>query len=343
VSGPAVASPTLAGASAIRIGFQVWSQFCQWDELMAAGVAIEQAGFHSLWANDHFVPAVGGKRGAGDLPRGPVFEGWIVLAGWATRTRRVELGSLVSGVGYRNPALLVKMATALDHLSGGRANLGLGAGWLEVEHRAFGFAFPSLRERLDRLEEAAAICRGLLDGESVTFDGRWYRAAGAVNDPPPRRGRLPLVVGGSGERRTLAIVARYADVWSADGGDPETLAHKGRALDAHCRRAGRDPATVRRTCGQPPVLIRRSRQRAVAELAAIYRHHGVNRQEATELASRSPFASTVDVVAGRLWDLARVGMEEVVFDWPAPFDQATLDALAGPVQDLLRQWTLEGN
>src|SRR5262245_25784964 len=140
----------------MRIGFQVWGQFAGWDELMAAGERIDQLGFDSLWSNDHLMPATV------DGASGPVFDGWMTLAAWAERTRHVTLGCLVSSVSYRSPTIVVKMATALDHASGGRAVLGIGAGWHATEHRAFGFELPSVGERLDRLEEAAAICRQML-------------------------------------------------------------------------------------------------------------------------------------------------------------------------------------
>ncbi len=310
-----------------RIGVQVWGQYASWQELMAAGRDVEAAGLHSLWSNDHFLPLVAGPDGARAAPRGPIVEGWSLLAGWAATTSRVSLGCLVSGAGYRNPGLLVKQASAFDHLSAGRMTLGLGAGWFEAEHHAFGFTFPTLRERLVRLEEAAAICRGLLDGEVVTFEGRWYSAAGAVNDPPPLQPRLPLLIGGSGERRTLPIVARYADVWSADGGEPETIARKQVILDAACEAAGRDPRSVRRTAGLPPPLVRDDETEARAVLAGVLERHGLSSAEATAVAADDPLAGSMDTLRRRLEAYRAAGVEEVMFDWPPPFDGRTLEAL----------------
>jgi F420-dependent oxidoreductase-like protein len=319
----------------LRIGFQVWAQFVSWDELMAAGRLVEALGFDGLWSNDHLVPLAAGPDGVvGDL-EGPIFEGWVVLAGWAAATERIRLGCLVSGAGYRNPALLVKMATSLDHMSGGRMTLGLGAGWFQREHETFGFDLPPLKDRLDRLEDAAAIARGLLDGEAVTHTGSWYRTALARNDPAPVQARLPLLIGGSGERRTLRIVARYADAWSADGGDPETLLHKNGVLDDHCRAIGRDPRAIRRTAGQPPALIRASRDDAVAALAEVLARHGVPWSTALAAAFDSPFVGSVDEVVAALDGIARAGIEEVMFDLPLPADRQTLDALAGPVRTRL--------
>src|SRR5262245_60541045 len=131
---------------AIGIGLQVWASHTSWPELMTAGRAIDGAGFETLWSNDHFVPALGPEAVTGPVD-GPIFDGWSVLFGWAAVTQRIRLGCLVSGAGYRNPGLLVRMATTLDHASAGRAMLGLGAGWHEREHRMYGFAFPGVRER----------------------------------------------------------------------------------------------------------------------------------------------------------------------------------------------------
>ncbi len=245
-----------------------------WADLMAAGERIESMGFSSLFANDHMMPVLGDADGPVVGDQGPVFEGWMTLAGWAARTSRVPLGTMVSAVGYRNVGLTVKMATALDHASGGRAMLGIGAGWHEPEIDAFGYEPLSLGDRISRLDEAAHVARQMLDGESVRHDGRWIRANGMRNDPAPVRGRMPLLVAGSGERRTLRIVARDADIWNGEG-MPEVYAHKsdgagrlvcgGRARStvhsadrghpaglhpAHTRGrrgcVGRDPRTIRR-------------------------------------------------------------------------------------------------
>ena len=243
-------------ADRLRIGFQVWGQYVTWDELMSIGADIDGLGFDDLWSNDHFLPLAAGTEGADGGLVGPVFEGWSILFGWAAVTRNARMGCLVSGAGYRNPALLVKMATALDHATGGRAGLGLGGGWFEPEHRAYGWAFPPLGQRIDRFGEAARICRGLLDGKSVSAAGEWFSVDGARNDPPPVHARLPLVVGGSGEKRTLRIVAETADIWNADSDTPESFARRNGILDEHCRDVGRDPSTIERTVGLPPVLIR---------------------------------------------------------------------------------------
>jgi alkanesulfonate monooxygenase SsuD/methylene tetrahydromethanopterin reductase-like flavin-dependent oxidoreductase (luciferase family) len=320
--------------SPLRIGFQAWGQFVGWEELMAMGRRIDELCFDSLWSNDHLLPVAGGGPVALEMDRGPVWDGWMTLAGWAERTHRVTLGCLVSGAAYRNPGLLVRMATALDHASGGRAILGLGAGWHAREHRAFGFTFPSLGERLDRLEEAARICRQLLDGEAADVAGTWYSAQGARNEPSSLQDRLPLVIGGSGERRTLPIVAALADIWNGEG-DVETYARKSARLDELCRGLGRDPGSLRRTVGLPPPLVRHDREEAVALQADRLARHGLAAEAAWAAAEASPFVGPMaDVVAG-LRAYAAAGASEVIFDWPPPADEPTLEALAGPVRDAL--------
>ena len=325
----------LATTTRLRLGFQVWSQYVSWPELMAIGHEIDELGFDELWSNDHFFPQA--AAGVGELGQldGPVIEGWSILFGWAGLTRRARMGCLVSGAGYRNPGLLVKMATALDHATGGRAALGLGAGWFEREHRAFGFEFPPLGQRLDRLGEAAAISRGLLDGSSVTYDGTWFTAVDARNDPPPLQARLPLAIGGSGEKRTLRIVAEHADIWNADQDSPESFQRRSGILDEHCGAVGRDPASIERTAGLPAPCIRPTREAAIEALAEILQHQAMPREAALEMATGSPFAGPVDMVVEGLRRYRDAGLEAVMFDWPAPFDRPTLEALAGPVRAAL--------
>jgi F420-dependent oxidoreductase-like protein len=311
----------------ISIGLQVWASSVSWPDLMAAGRAIDALPFETLWSNDHFVPALGQESVVGRVD-GPIFEGWAVLGGWAATTSRIRLGCLVSSVSYRNPALLVKMATALDHASNGRALLGIGAGWHEREHAMFGFPFPAVGQRLDRLEEAAAISRAMLDGAPVTTAGTWFATQDAVNDPPPLQHRMPLVIGGSGERRTLRIVARYADWWNADGNDPAEFARLSGVLDEHCSVVGRDPRAIRRTASQPPPLFRPTVREAQRDLAAILQRHGLAPDVARDVAAASPYAGPASAAADRLAELHDAGASLAVFDWMAPFDPPTLEALA---------------
>ncbi|HET9729082.1 MAG TPA: LLM class F420-dependent oxidoreductase, partial [Acidimicrobiia bacterium] len=212
------------------------------DRTLALALAAEQSGFESVWVMDHFwqLPALGG-------PDEPILEAYTLLGALAARTERVQLGTLVTGVVYRNPALLAKMVTTLDVISHGRAILGIGAGWYEPEHLGMGFGFPSDRERLDRLEEAVQICRAILRNERPTFNGRYYTTDDARNVPAPiREGGPKIMIGGSGERRTLKLVAQYADQCNVSGG-PETLRHKLAVLDSHCQAVGRDRSEITTT------------------------------------------------------------------------------------------------
>jgi alkanesulfonate monooxygenase SsuD/methylene tetrahydromethanopterin reductase-like flavin-dependent oxidoreductase (luciferase family) len=321
--------------SSLAIGFQVWGQHTTWDALMAAGRSIDEHGFEFLFSNDHLLPVPGPGDDPDAGPTGPILDGWMALAGWAGVTRRATLGCLVSGAGYRNPGLLVKLAATLDDATGGgRAVLGLGAGWFEREHRMFGFEYPAIGARLDRLEAQAAAIRGLLDGQEVTVAGRWVTMDRAFVQLGPGA-RVPLLVGGSGERRTLRIVARYADIWNADGGEPGAIARRNALLDGYCAEIGRDPATIRRTVGLGPPLVRGSAGAARQALATILLGQGMRSTAAATVAAGSPFAGTVDDVVRALVDYRAAGVEGVMFDWPAPFDPATLDALAGPVRDRL--------
>jgi alkanesulfonate monooxygenase SsuD/methylene tetrahydromethanopterin reductase-like flavin-dependent oxidoreductase (luciferase family) len=332
--GRGLLGPPPAPNDPIRIGFQVWSMGIAWADLMAAGERIEASGFSSLFANDHMMPVLGDAEGPVVGDEGPVFEGWMTLASWAARTSRIPLGTMVSAVGYRNVGLTVKMATALDHASAGRAMLGIGAGWHEPEIDAFGYEPLSLGDRISRLDEAAGIARRMLDGEAVSHDGRWISAHGMRNEPAPVHGRMPLLIAGSGERRTLRIVARDADIWNGEGA-PEVFAHKVAVLDGWCREVGRDPRSVRRTVGIPPVCIRSTRDAAVDALATILGRFGGSPSQARGWAESSPLAGSAEVVARHLREWRAAGAEEAIIDLPSPIDDETFDTLAGRVMERL--------
>jgi len=202
----------------------------------------ENAGFESVWVMDHFyqLPALGGGTQ-------PMLEGYTLLGALAASTARVRLGTLVTGVTYRNPAMLAKQVTTLDVISGGRAILGIGAAWHDVEHEAMGFDFPPVKERMDRLEEAVQICRAMFREETPTFDGKYYRVHAVHNVPRPiQPGGPPIMIGGSGEKRTLRIVAKYADLCNISG-DAATVRHKLAVLREHCDSVGRDPSEITAT------------------------------------------------------------------------------------------------
>ncbi len=210
------------------------------DRLRSVGEAADEAGFSSLWVMDHFLqlPPLGG-------PGASILEGYVTLGALAAVTKRVELGTLVTGVTYRNPALLAKQIASLDALSGGRIILGIGAAWYDVEHAAYGWDFPPAKQRFERLGEAVAICRGMFDNETFSFTGSHYSVADARVVPRPQR-RIPIMIGGSGEKKTLRMVAELADLCNI-GGTAEVVARKLAILDQHCATVGRDPKEVKRT------------------------------------------------------------------------------------------------
>jgi F420-dependent oxidoreductase-like protein len=210
------------------------------QRLTEAAQAAEASGYSSLWVMDHLLqlPPLGG-------PPAPILEGYVTLGALAAVTAKAELGTLVTGVTYRNPALLAKQIATLDALSGGRAILGIGAAWYDVEHTAYDFSFPPVRERFERLHEAVTICRGMFDDETFTFAGRHHQTTEARVVPRPVR-RIPIMIGGSGERKTLRMVAEMADLCNI-GGTADVVAAKLKVLDGHCADVGRDPAAVKRT------------------------------------------------------------------------------------------------
>jgi F420-dependent oxidoreductase-like protein len=221
------------------------------DQLVQNASAAEEVGFDLVTVMDHFyqIPGVGPEAA-------PMLEAYTTLGGVAARTGTVKLGAMVSGVTYRNPAMLAKQVTTLDIISKGRAVLGLGAAWNEEEHRGYGFEFPVVRERLDRLDEALQVCRLMFTEERPSFEGRYYRIDRALNSPRPiQAGGPKILIGGSGERRTLRLLARFGDIGNWFGTLDE-LKHKKQVFEQHCREVGRDPSEVILTVMAPVVLAR---------------------------------------------------------------------------------------
>lgn len=208
--------------------------------LVDIATTAEASGFTALSVMDHFHQIA--PQGS---PDEPILEAYTALAAIAARTARLELLTLVAGVVYHNPAHLAKQVTTIDLISGGRAILGIGAAWFEQEACAYGFDFPPIGERMDRLEDAVRICRAMFDGPCSTVEGRYHRVDGAFNVPQPLR-RVPIMIGGGGERRTLRLVARHADLCNVIG-DAAVVRHKMEVLRGHCEAEGRDPADIVKT------------------------------------------------------------------------------------------------
>ncbi len=288
------------------------------DQVAGMAVAAETSGFDSIWVMDHLfqIPVVGRLDE-------PMFEAYTLLGALAARTRSARLGALVTGVTYRNPALLAKQVTALDVLSRGRAVLGIGAAWFDQEHRGLGFDFPPLGERFDRLEEALQICRAMFTEDAPSFTGRHYRIDKAVNRPRPvQAGGPPILIGGSGERRTLRLVAQYGDACNLFG-DVATVRHKLTVLDRHCADVGRDPATVSRT--RLGTLI-------IADNAADVQRHADGYRAVRGVDEAGFRAMTTagrpDQVVEQVGELFDAGLDGLIFNLP-PGSDADMVRLAG--------------
>src|SRR2546421_710671 len=225
----------------MRLGLMIEGQEgLTWDRWFRIAERVETLGLEGLWRSDHFFSLMG-------HPERPALECWSSLTALAQRTRRIPFGPLVSPMTFRHPSLLARMAAAVDTLSGGRLVLGLGAGWNDQEHRAFGLPFPPLRERMDRLEEGLEVITRLLRDEPAQFAGRYYQLEGPNPRPKPvQRPRIPVLIGTTSERRMLRIVARYADEWDVPGTiTPAAYRAKRERLAAYCRDINRDPREIR--------------------------------------------------------------------------------------------------
>jgi F420-dependent oxidoreductase-like protein len=207
-----------------------------WSEVVELARHVETTGWDRLYFADHFMPN-------GEDTSGEWTEAWTTLAALAATVPRIQLATLVTGNTYRHPAVLAKMAANIDHISGGRLVLGLGSGWQENEHTAYGISFYSVRERLARLDEACAVIKSLFENEKTNFEGRYYQLKDAPLEPKPVQAHVPLLIGGGGEKVTLRIVAKHADEWNV-WGTPETMRQKGEILARHCADVGRDPADI---------------------------------------------------------------------------------------------------
>lgn len=221
--------------------FGIWPSPMQpWEDCLELVRHCEATGWDSAYYADHFMP-----NGPGTEPLdGDTLECWSVMAALAALVPRIRLASLVTSVTYRHPAVLAKIASAVDRISAGRLTLGLGAGWQENEHASYGIELGSIGERLDRFEEAVGIIVSMLRNPRTTFDGKYYRVTDAPNQPTPLQERMPILIGGGGEKRTLRIAARWADEWNT-WSNPELLAHKVGVLRSHCEQLDRDPAEIK--------------------------------------------------------------------------------------------------
>jgi len=294
-----------------KVGLLFWSQTDDWPALRDAAQRADRAGVSGIWTWDHLMPIVGSADG-------PILEGWSILAGLAQVTERATLGLMVGANTFRNPGLTAKLAVTLDHLSGGRAVLGIGGAWFEREHQAYGIDFGAgFGERLDRLDESVMLIRRLLDGERVTHDGPAYRMADAVVSPRPVQAHLPIMIGGTGPRKTLRTLARYGDQWNAMG-RPEQLREHDAVLRERCAEVDRDPEEIERST-LVDIVIRDTREQAL----------DVYRERCERLGTRfdpdRPLAGTPEQIRDQAQPLFAIGFRHLIAAVPAPHDLETVD------------------
>lgn len=308
----------------IKLGALCWNQYSDWSGLREAGVRADRLGYDTLWTWDHLYPIVGDSNG-------PMFEAWLTLAAWAEATTNARLGLMVGANTFRNPALVAKMATTLDHISGGRAIVGIGGAWFEEEHEAFGIEFGSgFPERLRWLAEALPVIRGMLDGTEPTASGPRYAAKAVRNLPAPVQPHVPIVVGGGGEQVTLKLVAKYADMNNV-GGRIEDVRRKEEVLLRHCETVGRDPSTIERSTGLGVVIIRDDRDEAERINRATFEHNG------NADVWRYQKIGTPEDVAELIAPFVELGYRHLIAGIPAPYDEESMTRLVTEVKPLLER------
>ena len=300
----------------VRVGALLWPQTGSWPALRDAGLRADSAGLDSLWTWDHLMAIVGPFEQ-------PILEGWTTLAALAAITTRPTLGLMVGANTFRNPGLTAKLATTLDHLSGGRAILGIGGAWFGREHEGYGIDFGSgFGERLDRLDEAVMLIRRLLDGERIAdHAGRFYTMHDALVAPPPIQTRLPILIGGSGPQKTLRTTARYADAWNA-GGSLKQLGADDEILRERCAEVGRNPDEIERTTSVW-MVIRDDPAEARRVLAANAAANGDKLADDDDEA----FVGPPEKIADELQPIVELGFRHVIVDAMAPYDAETLERL----------------
>jgi F420-dependent oxidoreductase-like protein len=319
--------PLSARAAGVRFGVQTTNQDATWDEIRAAWKLAEELGFHSAWVFDHFLPIFGSEEGA-------TLEGWTLLAALAAETERIRLGVMVTGNTYRNPALLAKMATTLDHVSDGRLILGLGAGWFARDHSAFGFHSGTDRARAERLAEALQVITKLWGEDHPSFQGKYYSldrapfAPGNVQSPHP-----PIVIGGQGKKWIVPLVGRYADGWNAvTGVTPDGVRERIEIIQDECARVGRDPCPSDVSILLPLVTI--TRIPLAGPLVRFGARAVVDKRIAGAILAGSPTA-----IEERIRSYVDAGVNEIILSVRAPFDADLLRAFASDVMPRFRTAT----
>jgi alkanesulfonate monooxygenase SsuD/methylene tetrahydromethanopterin reductase-like flavin-dependent oxidoreductase (luciferase family) len=312
----------------MKTGILLWSQAATWAEMVDAAKRVDELGYDHLWTWDHLYAIFGD-------PYQPIVEGWMALAGWAMATEKTRLGLLVGANTFRNPGLTAKLAGTLDHISDGRAILGIGGAWFEHEHKAHGIDFGSgFGQRLDWMDEAVEAMRAVLDGGSATArPGGRYAFDDLRHQPPPIQRRLPIMIGGSGEKKTLRTVAKYADMWNAMG-PLDVMAHKVDVLKRHCDEVGRHIGEIEFTLGVK-FTLRDSKEEADRVWRAAMEH---NRTPMSEVEDDDTFWNgTPEEMADKLRPYVDLGFRTVISEQPAPYDVETFERFVGEVKPLIER------
>jgi len=309
----------------VKLGLLPWSQATDWPAYADIAVRAEALGYDSLWSWDHLYAIFGD-------PYQPIFEAYTTLGAWAAMTERISIGLMVSANTFRNPGLVAKSIATVDHISGGRAICGLGGAWMELEHSAHGIDFGSgFGQRLDWLDESVGIIRALLDGETVTHHGPRYHTEQLVHHPRPVQAHVPIMIGGTGEKKTLRTLAKYGDQWNA-GGTVETLTHKDAVLRRHCADVGRDPETIERTVNCKIVI----RDTAEAARRAWGEQMAANRTPMEDVSDDVTwFVGTPEQVAETMAGYLTIGFRAFISEHPAPYDIESIERLVGEVKPMV--------
>ena len=298
VAAPQVIQAAQTTPGALRFGVQVVPQHTTYAEILQTWREVDELGFDSAFLFDHFIPI-------SSDPNGPCFEGWTLLAALAAQTKRVKVGLLVTGNTYRNPALVANMAATVDHVSNGRVILGLGAGWFELEHTAYGIPFFTPGERAKRLREAVSVIKLLFSQQKSTFNGKFYQLKDALCEPKPLQKPLPLLIGGVGPKLIQPLAARHADIWHFFPGseDPQDVKRMSESFDQLCQKVKRDPNTVEKSISlRPPQLTGSTKE-----------------------------------ISNRIKALADAGVGHFIISLPPPFDRALLRRFATEVVPAVRE------
>lgn len=308
----------------VKLGLQLWNQVYSWGEAKRAAQLAEKLGYDSLWTWEHALACMG-------APEQDTFDAYTLLTAWSLVTSKLSLGVLTGANTFWNPGLLAKKVTTLDHVSEGRAILGLGGGWFEPEHRAFGIEFgKGWSDRLGWLDESARSLRALLDGDTVTSSpDDHYRFDDLRLHPLPLQARLPILIGGAGEQRTLRTVARYADIWNWVGlGDLDLMRHKHAVFEQRCEEEGRDPDEIERSVFLSPVV-----RDTEAEALRFFRvQMEANQLDEAVLDDDDIYVTTPERITELMVAWKQMGVSNFIIEIAAPFDDETAERFAGQIR-----------